>query len=410
MSEVLGIVAEYNPFHNGHLYHIQKTKELTGAKYVVCIMSGNFVQRGNTSIVDKWTKAQMALANGVDLVLELPTVYSVSSAESFAQGAVRILDNLGIVDTISFGTESDDFAALNNIATIITEEPREYLNFLKEELKQGVSFPKARESALIKYINDDKRYKDILNNPNNILGVEYLKALKKNKSKIKPIAIKREKVYYNDNFIIDDFASATAIRKLLINKEFAELIKVVPRTCYDTLSKEYEVGNVVFDLQKFEREIFYTLRKMTVEEIAELPDVSEGLENTIKNAANFCNNIKDFINIVKTKRYTQTRIQRILVFALLGITKKDIQAAKKVVPYARVLGFNSKGKLLLSGISQNNPKMEVITSVKRFMDNNTNKIYKRMLEIDIFATDVYTLGYKYDSMANLDYTKNMIMM
>lgn len=410
MSEVLGVVAEYNPFHNGHLYHLEKTKEKTGAKFVVCVMSGNFVQRGNTSIVDKWTKAEMALAGGVDLVIELPAVYSVSSAESFAQGAIKILENLGIVDTISFGTETDDFAALNNIATILTEEPKEFSNMLKEELKQGVSYPKAREQALIKYLNDDVRYKNILNNPNNILGVEYLKALKQLKSKISPVAIKREKVYYNDNTIVDDFASATAIRNMVMNKEFAGLIKVVPRVTYETLLKEYEVGNVVYDIQRYEKEIFYTLRRMSLSEIAELPDVSEGLENTIKNAANFCNNIKDFVNMVKTKRYTQTRIQRILVFALLGITKKDVQMAKKVVPYARVLGFNEKGKMLLSGIAQNNPKMEVITSVKKFMDSNTNKTYKRMLDIDIFATDVYTLGYRYDSMANLDYTKNMVML
>ena len=323
---------------------------------------------------------------------------------------MKILDNLGIVDTISFGTETDDFAALNNIANIITEEPKEFTNMLKEELKQGVSFRKAREKALVKYLNDDVRYKDILNNSNNILGVEYLKALKQLKSKITPVAIKREKVYYNDNFIVDDFASATAIRRMLINKDFSGVIKVVPRFCYETLSKEQELGNMVFDIQRFEKEIFYILRKMSIPEIAELPDVNEGLENTIKNAANFCNNIKDFINIVKTKRYTQTRIQRILIFALLGITKKDLLASKKVVPYARVLGFNEKGKMLLSGIAQNNPKMEVVTSVKRFMDNNTNKVYRRMLELDIFSTDVYTLGYKGDSMANLDYTRNMVMM
>lgn len=410
MSEVLGVIAEYNPFHNGHLYHIQKTKELTGAKYVVCVMSGNFVQRGNTSIVDKWKKAEMALANGIDLIIELPTVYSVSSAENFAQGAVKILDSLGIVDTISFGTETDDFAALNNIANILAEEPREYADLLKRYLQKGESFPKAREEALIQYLNDDKRYNDILKSPNNILGIEYLKALKKLKSKITPIAIKREKVFYNDNYIVDDFASATAIRKLIMDRDFTGLIKVIPRNCYDVLSKEYEVGNVVFDIQRFEKEILYTLRKMSVEQIAELPDVTEGLEHSLKNAANYCNNIHDFINIVKTKRYTQTRIQRILIFALLGITKKDIQSAKKVVPYARILGFNQKGKMLLSGISQKNPKMEVITSIKRFLDNNSNKTYKRMLEIDIFATDVYTLGYKYDSMANLDYTRNMVML
>ena len=324
-------------------------------------------------------------------------------------GAIKILENLGIIDTISFGTETEDFAALNNIAGVLAEEPKEFVAMLKEELKKGLSYPKAREMALITYLNDDVRYKNILNNPNNILGVEYLKALKQNKSKIIPVPIKREKVYYNDNCIVDDFASATATRGMLMNKEFENLRKVVPLYCYEMLSKEYEVGNVVFDLHRFEKEIFYNLRKMKLSEIAELPDVNEGLENTIKNASNFCNNINDFINMVKTKRYTQTRIQRILIFALLGITKKDVQQAKKVIPYARILGFNEKGKLLLSGIAQNNPKMEVITSVKKFMDSNSNRTYKRMLEIDIFATDVYTLGYKYDSMANLDYTKNMIM-
>ena len=325
-------------------------------------------------------------------------------------GAVRLLDNLKIVDTISFGAETEDMAALNNIATVLAEEPKDYTNILKVELNTGVSYPKARETALIRYLNDDKRYNDILKNPNNILGIEYLKSLKKLKSKITPVSIKREKVYYNDQRIVDDFASATAIRKLVANKEFGELIRVVPRKTYDVVTKEYEVGNVVYDISKFEKEIFYVLRKMTLEEIAELPDVTEGLENSIKNAANFCNNINDFINIVKTKRYTQTRIQRILLFALLGITKKDVQAAKRVVPYARVLGFNDKGKLLLSGIAQNNPKMPVITSLKKFMDTNTNKTYKRMLEIDKFATDVYTLGFQYDSMANLDYTRNMIIM
>lgn len=324
-------------------------------------------------------------------------------------GAVKLLENLKIVDTISYGTETSDYAALNNISTVLTEEPKEYTTMLKEELKKGVSFPKAREDALIRFFNDDVRYKDILKNPNNILAVEYLKALKANKSTIAPIAVKREKVYYNDNKIVDDLASATAIRNMLVNKDFQGVRKVVPHNCYDILLQEYEVGNIVFDIQKYEKEIFYALRKMTVAEIAELPDVTEGLENTIKNAANFCNNINDFIEIVKTKRYTQTRIQRILLFALLGITKKDVQAAKRVVPYARVLGFNEKGKLLLSGIAQNNPKMPVVTSVKRFLDHTTSKTYKRMLEIDIFATDVYTLGYVGESMANLDYTKNMII-
>lgn len=324
-------------------------------------------------------------------------------------GAIKILENLNIVDSISFGTETSDFAALNNISSVVSEEPREYALMLKEELQRGVSFPKARETALIRYFDDDVRYKNILNNPNNILGVEYLKALKKVKSKIVPVPIKREKVYYNDSKIIDDFASATAIRKLVANKDFQEIIKVVPRSTYELLFQEYQVGNIVFDVEKFEKEIFYVLRKMSLSDIEQLPDVTEGLEHNIKSAVNFCNNIEDFMEMVKSKRYTQTRIQRILLFALLGITKKDVQMAKKCVPYARVLGFNEKGRVLLSEIAKKNPKMEVVTSVKKFMDNNTNKNYKRMMDIDIFATDVYTLGYRYDSMANLDYTRSVVI-
>jgi len=406
-GNVLGIIAEYNPFHNGHLYHLEKSKQITNSEYSICVMSGNFVQRGNTAIIDKWNKAQIAIDNGIDLVIELPTVYSISSAEGFAQGAIKILDNLGIVDSISFGIETDDFAALNNIANTLYEESKEYKSILSDELKKGISYPKARENALILYLNDDVRYKNILNNPNNILGIEYLKALKTLKSTITPVSVKREKVYYNDTKIVDDFASATAIRGLVENKQFGEIIKVVPRNCYDILRREADVGNIVTDLTKYEKEIIYNLRKMTIEEIAEIPDVSEGLENSIKNAASFCNNIKDLINMIKSKRYTQTRLQRILLFCLLGITKKDIQASKKVVPYIRILGFNDKGKKLISEIKKKNPKLAIITSIKKFETSNNNKTYKRMLNIDKFATDVYTLAYKQGSLANLDYTKGL---
>ena len=323
-NRVLGIIAEYNPFHNGHMYHLQKAKEQSGAQYCICVMSGNFVQRGNTSIVNKWKKAEMALLNGVDLVIELPTIYSVASAEGFSLGAIKLLNNLKIVDAISFGTETSDFAALNNISSIVNEEPMKYKSILNSELKKGLSFPKARENALMLYLNDNKRYDNILNTPNNILAIEYLKALKKIKSTIQPIPVKREKVYYNDNVIVDEFASATAIRKLLKNEEFSEIRKVVPKSTYQILKKETELGNVVLDLSRYEKEIIYNLRRMTVSEIAELPDVNEGLEHSLKNAANYSNDITNLINIVKTKRYTVTRIQRILICALLGITKRDV--------------------------------------------------------------------------------------
>lgn len=410
MSKVLGIIAEYNPFHNGHLYHIKKSIEETGASSVICVMSGNFVQRGNTSIVDKWTKTKMALANGVDLVLELPTIYSVSSAENFAEGTIRLLDSLKIVDTISFGMEAKDIASLNNIANVLYTEPKEYTTILEHELGKGVSFPKARENAVMMYLNDIKQYANILTGSNNILAIEYLKAIKKLKSKLNPIGIRREKVLYNDEIIIDDFASATAIRKMIATGQFSDIQKVMPKSSYALLADELRKGHYVLDLSKFQKEIIYNLRKMSVEEIAQLVDVSEGLENAIKNAANSSNNLVDFVNIVKSKRYTQTRIQRILIYALLGITNSKMLAFKKAVPYARVLGFNENGKQLISQIAKKNKKVQIVTSVKKYMDESKNKVLKEMLETDILATNVYTLGYEKDSWSNLDYTNKLVTM
>ena len=409
MATVLGIIAEYNPFHNGHFYQIEEAKKQTGAKYVVAVMSGNFTQRGNTSLIDKWAKAQMALENGVDIVLELPTIYSVSSAENFAEGAIKILDSLKIVDTLCFGTETVDFAALNNIANVLHNEPKEYVAILNHELGKGISYPKARENALMMYLNDIKRYASILSGSNNILAIEYLKALKRLKSDMTPFSIQRKKVYYNDERIIDEFASSTAIRKLIATEQYEEVRKVVPMSSYMLLKEKIEKGNFVIDIIKFEKEILYNLRKMTVKQIAELPDVTEGLEYAIKNAANSCNSLLELVNIIKSKRYTQTRIQRILVYALLGITKKDMANARKVIPYARVLGFNKNGREMLSDICSINPRINMITSVKKYEDQNINKVLREMLEKDIFATNVYTLGYEDDSWANLDYTNKLVI-
>lgn len=409
MARVLGIIAEYNPFHNGHLYQIEEAKKQTGADYVVAVISGNFTQRGNTSLVNKWIKTDMALRSGVDIVIELPTVYSISSAENFAEGAIKILDSLKIVDTLCFGTETSDFAALNNIANVLYSEPKEYVSLLNHELGKGVSYPKARESALMMYLNDIKRYANILSGSNNILAIEYLKALKKLKSSMRPFPVQRKKVYYNDERIVDEFASSTAIRKLVPREQYDEIRKVIPTSSYMLLKEEIRKGSFVLDILKFEKEILYNLRKMTVSEIAELPDVTEGLEHVIKNAANSCNSILDLMDMVKSKRYTQTRIQRILLYALLGITKRDIANARKVIPYVRVLGFNKNGREMLSEICKENRRINMITSVKKFEELNLNKTLKEMLDKDIFATNVYTLGYEYNSAANLDYTNKMVI-
>ena len=408
MSKVLGIIAEYNPFHNGHLYHLENSKKVTGCDYSIAIISGNFTQRGSTSIINKWEKTKMALSNGIDLVIELPVIYSISSAENFADGAIKILNSLGIVDYLSFGSETSDINVLKNISNVLYFEPNEYKNILSHELKKGLSFPKARENALLMYLNDIRRYSGVLSSPNNILGIEYLKALKKHNSNIIPVCIKRFESEYNSTDFSSDIASATAIRSLIKNKSFEIVTGLVPSDSYSILLDNVRNGHIVEDLNIFEKEIIYLLRKMSIEEISNLPDVSEGLEFAIKEAANSCNSIIEFLSMVKSKRYTSTRIQRILLYVLLGITKKDMEISKNVLPYVRVLGFNENGTKLISEISKNNPKLNIITSVKKFVDSNKNKILKHMLDKDIFSTNVYTIGYEYDSLNNLDYKNGII--
>ncbi len=421
MRKVLGIIAEYNPFHNGHLYHLEASKKLTAADYTVAIISGNFTQRGSTSIVDKWSKTKMALENGIDLVIELPVLYSISSAENFADGAIKILNSLGIVDYLSFGAETSDISILNNIANILYSEPEEYKKLLSIELEKGLSFPKARENALLDYIKnsddivpenriiDFEKYSKVLSSPNNILGIEYLKALKKYKSSIKPVCISRFKAEYNSSNFSENIASATAIRELIKNKNFDTIKTVIPLESSSVLMDCINSGCVVPDLNRFEKEIIYTLRKMSIEEIANIPDVSEGLEFSIKKAANSCNNINEFLDIVKSKRYTITRLQRILLYALLSISKENMQLSKKVEkPYIRVLGFNDNGKKLVSEIATKNPELKLITSVKKFMDSNFNKNLQIIFDKDVWATDVYSLAFENNSLANLDFKNGVI--
>lgn len=404
---VLGIIAEYNPFHNGHLYHLLKSKELTKDDYCIAIIGGNFTQRGEPSLIDKWTKAEMALASGIDLVLELPTLYATSSAENFADGAIKILSSLKIVDNISFGAETNNLNKLNIIANTLYKEPKEYKILLAEELNKGLSFPKARENALIHYLNDNS-YSLILNEPNNILGIEYLKALKKNKSSINPVIVPRKKAGHLAKDYTGQITSASAIRNMIRTNKTLNLKNTLTPSSYTILADEMNKGHFVADFSAFEKIIIYNLRTMSLEKIRNLPDVSEGLENIIKKASISCNSLDEFINIATSKRYTETRLKRILLYSLLGITKKDMQISKKTIPYARVLGFNNNGKKLISKISENNPNIEIITSLKKFIDSNKNKNLQTLIEKDIYATNIYTLGFSNDSWANLDFTKKIV--
>ena len=366
------------------------------------------MQRGEPAIVDKWSRAEMAVRSGVDLVIELPTIYSISSAENFAEGAIKVLDSLSIVDTFSFGSEVASLDVLNEFAEILYREPAEYISILNHELSKGISYPKARENALLMYLNDIRRSAHVLSSPTNILGIEYLKAIKKLRSSMVPFTIERLGPKHDELKIVNNIASASYIRKLLSRNKLQDTASLLPKPSFAILEDCSRKGNMVFSLSTFEKEILYCLRKMSLEEIAALPDVSEGLENLIKESANSCNSVTELIAKIKTKRYTETRIRRILLYTLLGITKKEMLASRKITPYIRVLTLNGNGKKLLSDIAISNPKLPIITSVKRFMDTNSNKTLHTMLQKDIFATNVYTLGYEYDSVANLDYTHKLV--
>ena len=411
MNNVLGIICEYNPFHNGHLYHLNEAKKVTNSDYSVAIISGNFAQRGEPSIVSKWAKTEMALKCGVDLVLELPVIYSISSAENFAYGATKILDSLDIVDYLAFGSECGDITILDDIVQVLIEEPKAYRTLLSHELSTGVSYPKAREKALLMYLANMRRFANVLSSTNNILGIEYLKALKKQNSIIQPVTIKRQESDHNNNMFTSSsrFASGSAIRSACLSTNIDNLQKYMPEDSFYLLEDCLKKGNCVKDLSCFDKEILYTLRKMSTSEIANLPDVSEGLEYAIKNAANSCNSVVELLTLIDTKRYTKTRLQRIFLYAILGITKDDIQLSKKITPYIRVLGFNENGKELISEATRRNPKLNLITSPKKFLDSSSNKNLKYLLQKDIWASNVYTLGYEYESKANLDYTHKLII-
>ena len=408
MNKILGIVSEYNPFHNGHIVHLRQSIESTQSQFVIAVMSGNFIQRGDTAIVDKWTRAEMALRQGVDLVIELPTVYATSSAENFAYGAIKILDSIGIVDYVSFGSECGNINLMADIADVLNDEPQEYSQLLHDQLQLGRSFPSAREIAINEYFLGNTTYTNILKSPNNILGIEYIKALKALDSSIIPITIRRNYVDYNSTSpdLEKGIASASAIRTMIQNGK--SIRKVVPQTTYDLIKQKAKLGQLVSGIGHYSNQIIYNLRKMSLDEIANLADVSEGLENVIKLASMRTSNVYEAISMIKSKRYTQSRIQRIMLYSLLGITKKDIELSKKVTPYIRILGFTSKGKRLISAISDANPKLNIIISVKKFVDSNNNKNLHSLLSKDIFATNVYTTAFESEGYGNIDFTKKII--
>lgn len=379
---ITGIITEYNPFHKGHEYHLQKAKYDTDASGIVCVMSGNFMQRGIPGIVDKWKRTEMALRNGVDLVLELPLVYSVSSAEHFAFGSVSLLHSLGIVDYLYFGSEEGSIDTLEDIARTLVSEPYEYKNLLKTNLKLGLPFHTSRAKALNDYLNSNSVL-DVLSNSNNILGIEYIKALVALDSSIVPKTLKREGSSYNDANLNSFFSSATSIRKHLKENSLSELTSMLPKASYDIL---YNLSSSNYPFI-FEEDMFkYIKYKLFTngESLLKLPDISEGLENKILKEISTSSSLNELILNSKSKRYTYTRINRILAQSFLNLENFDLFSLSKTpVPYARVLGFNSTGQNMLKKIKANSD-IRIITKVPK------NNLCDHM-KIDILGTKAYSL-------------------
>lgn len=380
---ITGIITEYNPFHNGHLYHLTEAKKNTNCDAVICIMSGNFVQRGGPAIVDKWQRTKMALNNGVDLVIELPTYYAVSSAEFFAKGAVSILNNLGVVNNLFFGSECGDVNKLTTIAKTLADEDSKLKYIIKENLAKGETFAKAREKALISYLNNED-LNEILTSSNNILGIEYIKSIIRMNSNIKPFTLKREGSNYNDKFLSNSFSSATSIRELLKQKASIESLKdSIPKESYEVLNNLYNNSYpFVFDEDMF-KFIKYKLQTNCIN-FNNLYEIIEGLENKLLKEISSSNSYEEFILNIKSKRYTYSKISRILTHIYIGLDSDsflNIDDTNNL--YARVLGFNKKGREILSLIKRNS-SIPLITKIPRFSDNP-------LLKLDIQATAAYSI-------------------
>ncbi len=392
--QAVGIIAEYNPFHNGHKWHTETAREASGCPFVIAVMSGNFVQRGEPAIFDKWQRAEMAINSGVDLVVELPVVYAVRSAQYFATGGIRLLNSLGIVNHVCFGTEHDNLQILSDIAQ--AAECQQIKQKLHENLKTGSTYAAALGQALQQQCDIGN---DLISAPNNILAIEYLRAIMTYASGLIPLPVKRQHTSYHNTEITAPFASATAIRQALLTKMQVddELEAVIPPTSKNIIAETLRTMRGPVNLNSFSNIILAKLRTANSEYLAGLPDVSEGLHHRIGDYAIKTSNIDELLNMCKSKRYTRTRLQRIIIHALLGITKSQLAKFDESGPlYARVLAFNQRGRQILKHISHN-AAVPVITKTTHFLTSKQRmgkdlSPLQNMLAYDTLASDIYVLG------------------
>lgn len=397
---IVGLVTEYNPFHLGHLYHLNKSKELSNCDYSISIMSGNFLQRGEPALVDKWTRAKMAIESGVDLVVELPFVYACQSAELFAYGAVKILNLTNSITNISFGTEDKNLYNLNSIANVLIEEPETFSKDIKNNLKSGLSYPKSRELALLNYFSKNninlENIEKSITSPNNILGIEYLKALKNLTSPIKAIGINRLESNHNDKNLSKSISSATSIRNSILKyNDFSKIKNTIPSESLELIKDK---KNFNF-LNKYSEIFLYKLLSTNLNDNNYI-DLNIDLKNRILNYSKDFENIDDFISIINSKNYNSSRIRRSIIHILMDLYCEDIERFfRSKNNYLRVLGSNKKGFEIIKKIKKNSD-ITIINKLSDFKSKDNDML--DILNFDIKSSNIYNIFYK--NFYNSDYT------
>ena len=390
------IIAEYNPLHNGHEYQLKRCRR-EGATHLVCIMSGNFVQRGQAAVFDKWCRAKAALLAGADLVLELPLPFACANAERFAQGAAAMLAALGCVDFLCFGSESADITRLEKIAAAL-DHPELSLK-IRPLLKKGMTFAAARQQALSELIGEDAA---LLKNPNDILGVEYIRALHAFAPDVRPVCMGRKGAAHDAEQADGLFASASFIRRLLCEKKNDLAFSFVPDAALPLYLEAVTSGRVVLDARKSERALLYQLRGMSAEDFFHLPDLSEGLHNRLYRAARTATGLAELLRLCKTKRYPLARIRRAVLHAYLGVTARDQQlSARYPLPYLRILGMNRRGAEILAKARQHSD-IPIDSSLARLSKTSERALH--FCEIESKSTDIFYLATEEIQPCGLDFT------
>ena len=392
---VAGIIAEYNPFHNGHAYHLQKTREL-GATHIAVVMSSSFVQRGDIAACSKWARAEAALRGGADLIVELPALYALSPARNFARAGVALLHRLG-ADWLCFGSEEGDGERLRQAAGLAAEAERSAL--MGELLSRGLSYPRARAAAVAELYGGD--WPQLITGANNLLGMEYIRAIQEIAPTLLPVTIPRCQTLHDGEESGETIASASVVRRHLRRGELAALTRYLPDSSFRICLEEISRLRAPVTERAVERLLLNRLRELTPEELALLPEVSEGLENRLSRAAKAAVSLEDFYMKAKTKRYTMARIRRISFCALLGITRELQQTPPS---YLRVLGANRRGMEILARAKER----EGVPISSKFA--SLYRQHPAGIETEVRATDLYALAMPSVHPCNLYFTTKPVIL